>query len=314
MKTLLNILLPALLIPLIYAEYKFSKKGYKIFAELDSGYRKEEEIKKSKIKKTLSFSLFSLSLVLIYLSLINYSEKKENIPLISNIGRDIVFVFDVSNSMLAEYEGGISRLDRALKCAESIASNCGSCRTGLAAFKGKGIVLLPVTKGTVMLKKYLPFITPAIINSKGTEIYSGLETAVNMLNFKEKTEKIVILFSDGEEKKHNYDKISALKNDLVKFAFILSAKEGEGKPVMLKESGYITDKKGNIILSDPDMENMKKIAYLLDGTCSYIPDIDSSFIKEISLRDMAETRQGDMFLLAGIILLILREIIRAIKW
>ena len=114
-------------------------------------------------------------------------------------GRDVVFVLDVSKSMLAE-DLAPNRLDRAklaiMDCVEKLAGD----RVGLVAFAGTAAVKCPLTLDYGFFRMMLEAVSVDSIARGGTMIGDALrKTMDDVFDDQEKAFKDVILITDGED-------------------------------------------------------------------------------------------------------------------
>ena len=111
-------------------------------------------------------------------------------------GVDIVFVVDVSTSMLAQ-DLKPDRLEAAKQVVEDFVMRRHGDRFGLVAFAGDAVTLIPVTSDKQLLISWLRDLSPDFM-SDGTAIGLGIATAVNRLKDSEARSKVIILLTDGE--------------------------------------------------------------------------------------------------------------------
>jgi len=114
-------------------------------------------------------------------------------------GRDVVFVLDVSKSMLAE-DLAPNRLERAklaiLDCIERLRGD----RVGLVAFAGTAAVKCPLTLDYGFFRTMLEGISTDSIARGGTQIGDAVRTVLaDVFDDREKRFKDVILITDGED-------------------------------------------------------------------------------------------------------------------
>jgi len=114
-------------------------------------------------------------------------------------GRDIVFVLDVSKSMLAQ-DVLPSRLERAktaiLDCIESLQGD----RVALVAFAGSASVLCPLTLDYAFFRMRLDEVGPDSVIQGGTRIGDAIDITVNdLLDYRKAGYQDIILITDGED-------------------------------------------------------------------------------------------------------------------
>jgi Ca-activated chloride channel family protein len=118
---------------------------------------------------------------------------------IQRMGRDVVFVIDVSKSMLAE-DLAPNRLERAklsiIDCVERLEGD----RVALIAFAGTAAVKCPLTLDYGFFRSMVEDISVYSIARGGTKIGDSIRKAVNeVFDDKEKRYKDIILITDGED-------------------------------------------------------------------------------------------------------------------
>ncbi len=118
---------------------------------------------------------------------------------LARAGRDIVFVLDVSRSMLAE-DLAPNRLDRAkraiLDCLEDLKGD----RVGLVAFAGSASIISPLTHDYQFFRSVLTDVTCDSVTVGGTRIGDAiLKVADDMLADTKAGYQDIILITDGED-------------------------------------------------------------------------------------------------------------------
>jgi len=159
---------------------------------------------------------------------------------IERSGRDVVFLLDVSKSMLAE-DLVPNRLERAklaiLDCVEKLQGD----RVGLVAFAGTAAVKCPLTLDYGFFRMMLERISTDSIARGGTMIGDALrKTLAEVFDDQEKQYKDIILITDGED--HDSFPVEAAKKvgeRGIRIIAIGLGDENEGKRIP------ITDKQGH---------------------------------------------------------------------
>ena len=118
---------------------------------------------------------------------------------VSRQGRDVVFVLDVSRSMLAE-DLAPNRLERAklaiMDCVEKLQGD----RVALVAFAGSSAVKCPLTLDYGFFRMMLEEVSPDSVARGGTLIGDALRKAVDeVFDDEEKLFKDIVLITDGED-------------------------------------------------------------------------------------------------------------------
>ncbi|AMO55093.1 hypothetical protein GZ77_12060 [Endozoicomonas montiporae] len=123
---------------------------------------------------------------------------------IQDQGRDIVFLLDVSRSMLAE-DARPNRLEVARAAIKRVVNLPSNDRFGLVAFAGEASIRSPVTRDRVFLNTLLDSIGPGSVATGGTHIGDALMMVLNNMvdagNADDNAPEAVdiILITDGED-------------------------------------------------------------------------------------------------------------------
>lgn len=199
-------------------------------------------------------------------------------------GIDMFIALDCSKSMLAE-DIKPTRLERAKREVFDLLSMLKGDRAGLVAFAGAAFVQCPLTLDYQAFNIFMNTLTPEYLPVGGTDIAGAIVAAIDGFPEKEKTEKAIILITDGENT--GGDAIEAAKNAAQKGVkiFCIGVGKAEGIPVPDKTGGFKKDKKGKIVLTKLEEETLKEIAALTGG--SYVRsvagdmDLETIYLKHI---------------------------------
>ena len=96
---------------------------------------------------------------------------------IQDQGRDIIFLLDVSRSMLAE-DARPNRLEVARAAIKHVVNLPSNDRFGLVAFAGDAAIKSPITRDRVFLNTLLDSIGPGSVATGGTDIGDALMTVL----------------------------------------------------------------------------------------------------------------------------------------
>jgi len=114
-------------------------------------------------------------------------------------GRDVVFIVDVSRSMLAE-DLAPNRLERAKLAIRDCLEALDGDRVGLIAFAGSSVVKCPLTLDYGFFRMMLEEIGPHEVARGGTLIGDALRKALaEVFDDKEKEFRDIILITDGDD-------------------------------------------------------------------------------------------------------------------
>ena len=190
---------PLLVLLFLYVQY-WKRKKQAAFGDLDLVKKLSPE--KSLFKPTLKFVLVVLGLTFLILALVN-PKMGTKMEKVKRQGIDIVFAIDVSKSMLAE-DVTPNRLEKSKQIVSQLINQLGSDRIGIIAYSGSAFPVLPMTSDYAVAKMFLQTMNPEMISSQGTSIDQAIDLAANnFFDKKDKTNKLLVIISDGEDHSDN---------------------------------------------------------------------------------------------------------------
>jgi len=249
--------------------YGWRKQRHALTQFIDSGLldRISISINWTRRRAKALILLSGVALVIFALTRPGWNPKPKTVE---RYGRDVVFVLDVSRSMLAE-DLAPNRLDRAklaiLDCLERIEGD----RVGLIAFAGTAAVKCPLTMEYGFFRLMLEDLSTDSIARGGTMIGDALrKTLDEVFDNQEKQFKDVILITDGED--HDSFPIEAAKQlgeRGVRLIAIGLGDENEGRriPITDKQTRRKTflQYKGKEIWSKLDADTLRRMVNATTG-------------------------------------------------
>lgn len=152
-------------------------------------------------------------------------------------GRDVVFLLDVSRSMLAE-DLAPNRLERAKLAIRDCVEKLQGDRAGLVVFAGAAVVKCPLTLDYGFFRLMLEDVSTDSVNRGGTLIGDGIRKCLDeVLDDQTKDFKDIILITDGED--HESFPVEAAKlagERGVRLLAIGLGDEGEGRRIPIKDA------------------------------------------------------------------------------
>ena len=150
---------------------------------------------------TVKWFFSSLAIIVFVVALVFAAAEPKRLgkPEIRTVeSRDVIFALDISRSMLAA-DSSPTRLGRSLEVIRNIlASRGGTGRFGLVVFTNMGVKMIPATEDLALFETVLQNIGPGTVSRQGSDIKEGVETALNAFPSGVESEKLLVLFSDGE--------------------------------------------------------------------------------------------------------------------
>jgi Ca-activated chloride channel family protein len=144
----------------------------------------------------------SLGLGLIIVAIARPQSDPEEIE-VETKGRDIVFLVDVSRSMLAN-DVAPNRLERSKLWINDLVSELKSDRVGLVAYAGSSSVVCPLTTDRMFFRLALDELSPRSVLKGGTNIGDAIRRTMELV-FPESSDEFasgyrdLIIISDGED-------------------------------------------------------------------------------------------------------------------
>lgn len=273
------------------------------------------------IRGVLLFAAFLL--VVLALAQPQWGEEKKRIE---RKGVDLIFLLDVSASMLAE-DIKPSRVRKAKFEIEAFVKELKGHRIGMLTFAGSSFMQTPLTLDYSAFLIFLSGVDVGHVPDPGTSLGTAIEKAIGAFTDEKGKQKALIVFSDGEDHAAQIDSAIALAKQRNVRIYCIGTATGEGAPIPLKnESGVQTavkkDRSGNIVITKLDKAVLSKVATETGGI--YLPATPGEREVELILKHLASlgekkledrivTEKEDhyqIFVFIALILLMLEMLVR----
>lgn len=209
-----------------------------------------------------------------------YLEKKEK--QIQNVkGEEILFLVDVSRSMLAE-DVVPSRLEKVKSEVVNFAENNKGNRYGLIAFAGDAVIKCPMTTDNWFFIQAVKQLRAGSVSRGSTSIAAALNKSIQLLPQSETGQngRNIIIFTDGED--HEDNPVPAAKAVEAAGGRMLIIAVGDNKtgariPVYDSDGmkSYLTYN-GKEVWSKTDLTTLKKIKEKCRN-CAVLPALDGNY-------------------------------------
>lgn len=180
---------------------------------------------------------------------------------------DIMVALDISNSMLAT-DIAPSRLERARTFALDLVRELRSERIGTIVFAGNAYLQMPLTTDYTAAALFLRSANPDQAPTQGTAIAEAIDLAERTFPQADKTHKVLVVLSDGED--HDSEAISraadAADNGLL--VFTIGVGTPEGAPIPQNYDGIVDfkrDEKGQTVKTQLNEKMLKEVAEAGEG-------------------------------------------------
>lgn len=257
--------LPFLVALFIYS-WQRRQKALRIF--IDAGLLDRISISINPAARRLKAILLLLAVLFIIFSMTRpaWNQKPETIE---RRGRDVVFLLDVSKSMLAE-DLIPNRLERAKLAIKDCVERLQGDRVGLVVFAGTAAVKCPLTQDYGFFQMMLNNISTDSIARGGTMLGDALRKVMtDVFDDQAKAYKDIVLITDGED--HDSFPVEAAKkigDKGIRLIAIGLGDENEGKRIPITNSAgqkTFLKYKGQEIWSRLDADTLRKMVNATPG-------------------------------------------------
>lgn len=257
------------LLPIIWLGYllvyRWKIKTQSIFAEKILMERLSPN--RSFFKPFLKLLIISICILFLIFGLVNPKIGTE-LETVKREGVDIVFVVDVSKSMLAE-DIAPNRLEKSKRLVSAIINQLVSDRIGIIAYAAQAIPQLPITTDYGAAKMFLQSLNTDMLSSQGTAVDSALDLSRTYFNDQDQTNRVVFLISDGEDHSDEAEEAARRANEFGIRIFTFGVGSESGAPIPIKRNGivetYKKDLEGNVVITKKNPNVLKTIAEITNG-------------------------------------------------
>ncbi len=187
-------------------------------------------------------------------------------------GIEVMFVLDVSRSMLAE-DVAPNRLERAKQQIKDMVDEMAGDRVGLVVFAGDVRQKIPLTSHYHDFKQILDEVGPHNVLRGGSKIGDAIQMASDAFLDKTADHKAIVIFTDGEDHESDPAAIAAAVHEAkgIRLFTVGLGDDEQGARVPVQTAsrrGFLTHN-GEQVWSKMNGEVLKQIALKTDG--AYIP-------------------------------------------
>ncbi|MBR99292.1 MAG: BatB protein [Flavobacteriaceae bacterium] len=278
---------------------------------------------RSFFKPIIKLLFLSLSILFLIFGLVNPKIGTE-LETVKREGVDIVFVVDVSKSMLAE-DIAPNRLEKSKRLVSAIVNQLVSDRVGIIAYAAQAVPQLPITTDYGAAKMFLQSLNTDMLSSQGTAVDSALDLSITYFNDQDQTNRVVFLISDGEDHSDEAEKAAIRASEFGVRVFTLGVGTESGAPIPIKKNGivetYKKDLEGNVVITKKNANILKTISEVSNGAyydgndTDLVLDFVEQTLKEMDKKEFEAKKfvsykdQFQIFLLIAFTLLLLEVFI-----
>lgn len=275
--------------------------------------------------------LLSLALVPLVLALARpqFGESKESIK---SLGVELMVLFDVSQSMLAE-DISPSRMEVAKREISRLLDKVPGSKVGLVAFAGSAALISPITTDASALKMFIESLSTDAISTQGTEFKMALEQAEAAFRRGGQTDdqstkvtRVILIVSDGEDQEPGALEAAEKLTEKGVRVFAISVGTEKGGTIPLRDPngflrGYKKDASGQVITTTSRGDVLRSLAKAGKGsfyTATFGGQYIDNLVEDLNKLEKTEfdtetlvnyQERFQLFLLLGIALLILEMVV-----
>jgi len=204
-------------------------------------------------KQLLKNIFFSIGFLFLCVALLRPQWNKSE-EVVMQEGRDLYIALDISRSMLAA-DCQPNRLLFAKEKIRHLVKHLSCERVGLILFSGSAFVQCPLTSDYAAFYLYLDAVDAELISSGSTALDQAIRQALaSFASVPDRKNKLLVLFTDGEDFSHNLADIKYEAEDAHLSIFTIGVGTPEGAPVPLFDQhgnsmGHQKDAHGGVVIS-----------------------------------------------------------------
>ncbi|MBI5726701.1 MAG: VWA domain-containing protein [Ignavibacteriales bacterium] len=249
---------------------------------------------KSFYKENIKNALILLAITLVILGFAN-PQLGTRVEEVKQVGIDVVICLDVSNSMMAE-DLKPNRLELAKREIGDMMKRLQGDRIGLIVFAGDAYVQFPLTSDYSAANLFLNAVDVNSVPRPGTAVASAISMAVKSFDKNFKTQKVVVVITDGEDHEGNISEAltEAKDNNVVVYAIGMGSPQGAPIPVKDERgnnTGFRQDQDGQTVLTKLDEKTLMQIAGSANG--KYYLSTPAGKELEAILKDLSSIEKSE---------------------
>ena len=220
-------------------------------------------------RRLFRFLLLLFVMLMLIVAIARPTWKLQLVPY-QNRGRDLMVLFDVSKSMLAQ-DIKPSRLAHAKLFLRDLVEQTGPDRFGLVAFAGRAFLECPMTTDKTSFIQYIDELDTESIPLGGTNLQLALETAMKAFDAAEGNNRAIILITDGDELTGN-SKLVLNELKRTQIPLLIVGVGGSAAPALIpvpqkdgKSVKFMRDAKGELVKTRLNIALMQQLADSTNG-------------------------------------------------
>jgi Ca-activated chloride channel family protein len=179
--------------------------------------------------------------------------------LLNRQGSDVVFVLDLSKSMLAR-DVAPDRLRRAVFEVQRLLDGLKGDRVGLVIFAGAAFMQAPLTTDYAIVRNMLQSLDPLSMPYPGTNLAEGIERGVELVRAAPRGGRALVLLTDGEETAGDAREAARRAGSEGIPLFVVALGSARGEPIPVPDGGLLRTPDGKPVFSRLDEDGLRALA------------------------------------------------------
>ncbi|TVR66240.1 MAG: VWA domain-containing protein [Spirochaetaceae bacterium] len=260
-----------LALPLLGVLLLFSVlRGRSAIATLVGGYARNDVMNILTIKSFVVTVLFSVALSSLIVAIAGPRWGEVSVE-DERRGMEIVFLVDISNSMLVD-DIAPSRLGRSREVIRAVAARLPEAHHAIVVFKGGASVLVPMTDDPAAFELAVSNLSPALVTAPGTELSGGLALAAETFPGGTPRHPVIVLFSDGGHEEGISGRVVERLRDASIPVYAVIAGTPAGGTIPTTDGGVLRDSAGDPVIVGIMEERMRRLAEATGGELYYLSE------------------------------------------
>lgn len=206
---------------------------------------------RSRLKSTVRYLVLRMALAFAIFGIMD-PKVGSKLEEVTTRGADLMIVFDVSKSMLAE-DVEPNRLERGKLAIQRLIDKLHGDRLGLVVYAGDAFVQMPVTSDYAAAQFFLSSISTNSVARQGTALGNAIDLAASSFDLKSATQKAIIVVSDGENHEDNAINAAQRANEKGIAVHAIGLGTTRGAPIPKnsesRQKNFLKDSEGNVVVS-----------------------------------------------------------------
>ncbi len=238
-------------------------------------------------QKEVSNLWISLFMFVAMLALAGPSWQSQPLPVYQS-KRASVLVMDMTRSMYSQ-DIKPNRLTQARFKALTLTDILQENELALVAYSNDAYTISPLTSDHQTLANLIPSLSPEIMPVPGSNAYSGINLAVDLLNQAGAKDGEIYWLTDGIDDFDESDDILGLvKENNIKLNIYAVATE-QGAPIQLPQQGFLKDNYGQIVIPKANFAQLRQLAINTQGQFNFY-QFDDSDLSIFTPNDLSQTQ------------------------